>query len=117
MACAAGCIHALWFPKNVELPWACIATTAQDCGTAGFVPDGSGLPTGTPLADPPLVEMLSEDPLLRNTKLIAEAWDCDGLNQVSHATSLALSDGTVDAQLRPQCRKLCVVYLSLLPSA
>ena len=40
------------------------------------------MPTGTPLTDPPLVEMISEDPVLRHTKLIAEAWDCDGLNQV-----------------------------------
>jgi isoamylase len=44
--------------------------------------NGAGVPTGTPLSDPPLVEMISEDPVLRNTKLIAEAWDCDGLNQV-----------------------------------
>lgn len=44
--------------------------------------DGAGTPTGTPLSDPPLIEMISEDPVLRNTKLIAEAWDCDGLNQV-----------------------------------
>lgn len=44
--------------------------------------DGAGTPTGTPLSDPPLVEMIAEDPVLRNTKLIAEAWDCDGLNQV-----------------------------------
>ena len=44
--------------------------------------DGAGFPTGTPLSDPALVEMISEDPVLRNTKLIAEAWDCDGLNQV-----------------------------------
>lgn len=43
--------------------------------------DGAGAPTGTPLADPPLVEAISEDPVLRNTKMIAEAWDCDGLNQ------------------------------------
>jgi hypothetical protein len=43
--------------------------------------DGAGVPTGTPLTDPPLVEMISEDPVLRDTKLIAEAWDCDGLNQ------------------------------------
>ncbi len=49
---------------------------------AGIIPDGSGVPTGTPLSDPPLVEMISEDPVLRNTKLIAEAWDCDGLFQV-----------------------------------
>ena len=49
---------------------------------AGYLTEGAGCPTGTPLAVPPLVEMISEDPLLRSTKLIAEAWDCDGLNQV-----------------------------------
>jgi len=46
--------------------------------------DGAGVPTGTPLTDPPLVEAISEDPVLRDTKLIAEAWDCDGLNQARH---------------------------------
>ena len=50
---------------------------------AGIMPDGGGVPTGTPLADPPLIEAIAEDPVLRNTKMIAEAWDCDGLNQVS----------------------------------
>ncbi len=49
---------------------------------AGIIQDGGGAPTGTPLSDPPLVEAISEDPVLRNTKLIAEAWDCDGLFQV-----------------------------------
>lgn len=39
-------------------------------------------PTGMPLADPPLLQSISSDPLLKHTKLIAEAWDCDGLNQV-----------------------------------
>ncbi|KAK9843453.1 hypothetical protein WJX81_003335 [Elliptochloris bilobata] len=48
----------------------------------GIMPNAAGSPTGTPLNDPPLVEMISEDPVLQNTKLIAEAWDCDGLNQV-----------------------------------
>ena len=48
---------------------------------AGIIQDGGGAPTGTPLSDPPLVEAISEDPVLRNTKLIAEAWDCDGLFQ------------------------------------
>lgn len=43
---------------------------------------GAGVPTGTPLADPEIINMISEDPILRNTKLIAEAWDCGGLNQV-----------------------------------
>jgi len=49
---------------------------------AGQMSDGQGVPTGTPLPDPPLIEMISEDPVLRDTKMIAEAWDCDGLNQV-----------------------------------
>lgn len=48
----------------------------------GYMTDGAGTATGTPLGEPPVVEMISEDPVLRNTKLIAEAWDCDGLNQV-----------------------------------
>lgn len=37
---------------------------------------------GIPLASPPLIEALSFDPLLANTKLIAEAWDAGGLYQV-----------------------------------
>jgi hypothetical protein len=57
---------------------------------AGIIPDGSGVPTGTPLSDPPLVEMISEDPVLRTTKLIAEAWDCDGLFQVPDSSWLAV---------------------------
>eukprot|EP00887_Chlorella_sp_A99_P006221 scaffold3.g6221.t1 len=51
-------------------------------GADGAMTDGAGVPTGTPLSDPPLVEMISEDPVLARTKLIAEAWDVDGLNQV-----------------------------------
>jgi glycogen operon protein len=37
---------------------------------------------GEPLADPPLLERLAYDPVLANTKLIAEAWDAAGLYQV-----------------------------------
>jgi isoamylase len=37
---------------------------------------------GTPLASPPLIEALALDPILANTKLIAEAWDAGGLYQV-----------------------------------
>lgn len=48
----------------------------------GHMELGAGKATGTPLSDPSLIAMISEDPVLRNTKLIAEAWDCDGLNQV-----------------------------------
>ena len=45
------------------------------------------MPTGAPLEDPPVVELIAEDPLLRDTKMIAEAWDADGLNQVQLITS------------------------------
>eukprot|EP00210_Caulerpa_lentillifera_P003264 g3115.t1 len=48
----------------------------------GHMECGAGETTGTPLSDPSLIAMISEEPILRNTKLIAEAWDCDGLNQV-----------------------------------
>ncbi|KAG1669600.1 hypothetical protein FOA52_006373 [Chlamydomonas sp. UWO 241] len=44
--------------------------------------DGAGVVTGTPLTEPDVIKAISEDPVLANTKLIAEAWDCDGLNQV-----------------------------------
>jgi glycogen operon protein len=39
-------------------------------------------PDGTPLPNPPLLETLANDPLLRDCKLIAEAWDAAGLYQV-----------------------------------
>lgn len=31
---------------------------------------------GTPLVSPPLMEAISQDPVLKHTKLIAEPWDC-----------------------------------------
>lgn len=37
---------------------------------------------GTPLKEPPLLRRLAFDPLLGDTKLIAEAWDAGGLYQV-----------------------------------
>lgn len=37
---------------------------------------------GSPLANPPLLESLANDPILARTKLIAEAWDAAGLYQV-----------------------------------
>jgi isoamylase len=39
-------------------------------------------PSGIPLANPPLLEILAFDPILANCKLIAEAWDAGGLYQV-----------------------------------
>jgi len=43
---------------------------------------------GEPLPNPPMVEMIAEDPILSHTKIIAEAWDAAGLYQVgSFSTS------------------------------
>ena len=38
--------------------------------------------SGSPMEDAPLIEMIAEDPLLRECKIIAEAWDAAGLYQV-----------------------------------
>ena len=37
---------------------------------------------GEPIPAPPLIREISSDPVLLNTKLIAEPWDCGGLYQV-----------------------------------
>ncbi|MBD3226477.1 MAG: glycogen debranching protein GlgX [Caldithrix sp.] len=37
---------------------------------------------GSVLPNPPIIERIAEDPILANTKLIAEAWDAAGLYQV-----------------------------------
>lgn len=37
---------------------------------------------GRVLANPPMIEIIAEDPVLRDTKIIAEAWDAAGLYQV-----------------------------------
>lgn len=39
---------------------------------------------GHVLANPPVVEMIAEDPVLADTKIIAEAWDAAGLYQVGN---------------------------------
>ncbi|XP_077216116.1 isoamylase 1 isoform X2 [Tasmannia lanceolata] len=48
----------------------------------GNLIEGDSLTTGTPLGSPPLVDIISNDPVLRGVKLIAEAWDAGGLYQV-----------------------------------
>ncbi|SHO48608.1 glycogen debranching protein GlgX [Desulfopila aestuarii] len=37
---------------------------------------------GNVLTNPPMIELIAEDPVLRDTKIIAEAWDAAGLYQV-----------------------------------
>ena len=57
----------------------------QPEGGAVHMEEGWGEPvvTGTPLGEPPLIEMISNDPVLKGTRLIAEAWDAGGLYQVN----------------------------------
>jgi glycogen operon protein len=40
--------------------------------------------SGNVLANPPVVEMIAEDPVLADAKIIAEAWDAAGLYQVGN---------------------------------
>ena len=40
--------------------------------------------SGQVLSNPPVVEVIAEDPVLAHTKIIAEAWDAAGLYQVGH---------------------------------
>ncbi len=42
---------------------------------------------GKVLSNPPIIERIANDPILANTKLIAEAWDAAGLYQVGHFPS------------------------------
>jgi isoamylase len=44
--------------------------------------------SGNLVPNPPTVEMISEDPLLADTKIIAEAWDAAGAYQVGHFANL-----------------------------
>lgn len=37
---------------------------------------------GKVLSNPPMIELIAQDPILRDTKIIAEAWDAAGLYQV-----------------------------------
>ena len=39
---------------------------------------------GTIIANPPILEMIAEDPMLADTKIIAEAWDASGAYQVGN---------------------------------
>ncbi len=42
---------------------------------------------GEVLSNPPMIELITEDPVLRDTKIIAEAWDAAGLYQVGSFSS------------------------------
>ena len=54
------------------------ASGSDDSGGGG----GDDVVRGTPLGEPPLLDLISNDGVLRGRKLIAEAWDAGGLYQV-----------------------------------
>lgn len=54
-------------------------TTWETAAMYGPGGPGEDVPRGTPLAEPPLIDLISNDGVLRGRKLVAEAWDCGGL--------------------------------------
>ncbi len=47
---------------------------------------------GNPLEISPLIDRITKDPILAPTKLIAEPWDCGGLDQLGHFPSWKFSE-------------------------
>lgn len=73
-------------PVSRQLIVACLRYWVMEMHVDGFRFDLASIlargKDGQPLADPPLLESLAHDPVLADTKLIAEAWDAAGLYQV-----------------------------------
>lgn len=73
-------------PLTRELILASLRYWVSEMHVDGFRFDLASILTraenGTPLDNAPIVEAISKDPVLSNTKLIAEAWDAGGLYQV-----------------------------------
>ena len=73
-------------PVVRNLILACLRNLVAEAHVDGFRFDLASVlgrdKKGHVLVEPPVVEMISEDPLLRDTKLIAEPWDAAGLYQV-----------------------------------
>lgn len=73
-------------PVVIEFIRNCLHYWVREMHVDGFRFDLASAMTrsrnGFPLAFPPVIDALSQDPLLAKTKLIAEAWDAAGLYQV-----------------------------------
>ncbi|MFC1408265.1 glycogen debranching protein GlgX [Streptacidiphilus sp. N1-12] len=73
-------------PVVREFVLACLRHWVADFHVDGFRFDLAAILSrdedGTPLPNPPLLELLAFDPVLRESKLIAEAWDAAGLYEV-----------------------------------
>jgi glycogen operon protein len=73
-------------PLIREIILDCLQYWVSDMHVDGFRFDLASIlgrgPDGEVLANPPLLERIALDPVLADTKIIAEAWDAAGLNQV-----------------------------------
>ncbi len=78
-------------PAVIEFIMDCLRYWVTEYHVDGFRFDLASIltrdPLGAPMADPPLVRMLSFDPILSQTMLIAEPWDAGGLYHVGHFPS------------------------------
>jgi isoamylase len=75
-----------------ELIFHCLRYWVHNCHVDGFRFDLASILSrdrnGELLPNPPVVESIGEDPLLADTKIIAEAWDASGAYQVGTFGSL-----------------------------
>ena len=70
---------------------------------------------GEVLSNPPMVEMIAEDPILSHTKIIAEAWDAAGLYQVgSFSTSGRWAEW--NGKFRDDVRAFMCGHQAMIPS-
>ncbi len=73
-------------PLIREMILDCLHYWVADMHVDGFRFDLASIlgrgPDGEVLANPPLLERIAMDPVLADTKIIAEAWDAAGVNQV-----------------------------------
>ncbi len=75
-------------PTNQSLIIDCLRYWVSEMHVDGFRFDLASIlgrgEDGEVLQNPPLLERIAKDPVLAATKVIAEAWDAAGLNQVGH---------------------------------
>jgi isoamylase len=74
----------------------CLRTWVMEMHVDGFRFDLASIlgrdSRGHLMENPPLIELITEDPVLRDTKLIAEAWDAAGAYQVGSFPGLRWSE-------------------------
>lgn len=73
-------------PLSIDLILSALRNWVVRYGVDGFRFDLASImtrdPQGTPLSTPPLIQAINADPVLKETKFIAEPWDASGLYHV-----------------------------------